>query len=74
MFTLYIKAPFQSTFSVKTNCKSLASVLQLWFGRYISFSEKPADFSIRATFQKSTYKIQASDFKPLHEISTACYP
>ena len=73
MFTLYIKAPFQSTFSVKTNCKSLASVLQLWFGRYISFSEKPADFSIRATFQKNTYKIQASDFNcttkaPLHVI------
>lgn len=61
MITLYVKKPFQTTYSIKTNSKKLADLLQTEYGKYIEKSEKKADFEIEAIEDNKIFEIKTSE-------------
>lgn len=57
MQTLYLTAPFQTDFTIQTNCNNLVRSLFLKYGKYIIVSNKPKGKVIAAIREDSQYGI-----------------
>lgn len=73
MTVLYIDAPFQTKYSIETNCDKLVSILHLKYGKYVSTNERKVERIILANKEKSRYIIlyQTNEYQtkyPLQEI------
>lgn len=42
----FLSLPYQTTYSIKTNCETLVSLLQQKYGEYVHLSDRKADFPI----------------------------
>lgn len=61
MISLYINLPFQTTYSIKTSCKDLVSLLELKYGKYVSVSNINADYKIVVSQHDGIFKIRFVD-------------
>ena len=73
MTVLYIDAPFQTKYSIETNCDKLVSFLRLKYGKYVSTNESKEKQTILVNREKSRYIIlyQTNEYQtqyPLQEI------
>lgn len=73
MTALYMKAPFQTSYVIKTNCDNLIPLLYLQYGKYIVESDTEADFNIKVNKEQSLFEIctEAKSYTtndPLREI------
>lgn len=57
MLTVSVHAPFQTSFTIKTNCKELANSIMLKHGKYAIESIIEPDIIIIATKKQSSYSI-----------------
>ncbi len=57
MLTIAIHAPFQTSFTIKTNCKELANAIVLRHGKYATKSTTQSDITIIAEKEQSGYSI-----------------
>lgn len=77
MFELSIIAPYQTSFTVKTNCCELVNSLKLKHGTYIK-DEKNTDFLITATKKGHLYELSFGDKQfttdiPLRKVEDIMY-
>lgn len=77
MFKLSIVAPYQSSFTIKTDCFRLVDSLKLKHGKYIK-NKKNADFFITAIKKAGLYEISFDDERlttdiPLRKIEDIMY-
>jgi hypothetical protein len=78
MAVLYINAPFQTKYSIETNCDKLVSSLRLKYGKYVSMNEDKADQTILVKKEKSAFIIhcQTNEYQtqyPLQEIDSIIF-
>ena len=52
MAVLYIDAPFQTKYSIETNCDKLASFLRLKYGKYVLMNEEKAAWYYKRNFSE----------------------
>ena len=57
MLTIAIHAPFQTSFTIKTNCKELANAIVIRHGKYATKSTTQTDITIIAEKEQSGYSI-----------------
>lgn len=57
MLTLYLTSPFQTDFTIQTNCNHLSRSLCLKYGKYITVSNRPKGKVITAIREDSQYRI-----------------
>lgn len=73
MITLQLSAPFQTDFSIQTNCNQLSHALFLKHGRYITASDEPKGKKLIAIRENNRYRIEfggnvTDSSNPLSEI------
>lgn len=57
MNAFYVVAPFQSSFSISTNCDTIKNILYLQYGCYVTQSPRPVDFSFSIFFDGNRYML-----------------
>ena len=73
MTLIYLNAPFQNTYSILTDCKTLISSLHLKYGKYFSIATIEGDILITVIKSFGSYEVTALGRKftvkdPLYEI------
>ena len=73
MSLIYLNAPFQTTYSILTDCKTFISSLKLKYGIYLSDVKNEGDISITVKETLSSYEVTALErtftvIDPLYEI------
>lgn len=58
MLTLYLSPPFQTDFTIRTNCHHLSRSLFLKHGKYIAVSDEPRGKVIAAFRENDGYRIE----------------
>ena len=58
MITLHLSAPFQTDFSIQTNCNQLSRALSLKHGKYIAASNEPKGKKLIAIRENGRYRIE----------------
>lgn len=78
MLKTTINNPYQTSYTIETNCKDLVSSLKLKHGKYAVPYSSDADYTIKAIKEDNQYKIISSDFNlstdiPLRKIEDIMY-